>query len=171
MNASKSIIDYIKQREGFRAKAYKDGSKYAIGYGHQIKTTEASLKTAVVSLEWANTTLLKDIQPLENQLNKCSKPPKGQAMFDALLDFGFNCGGGALQNALNNWIKGDSSTLCEYLLKYKYYTNDSGQKVVSNELVSRREYEVNLIKTGSSSSSTPIFAFAVLGLAWFFLKR
>lgn len=164
--ASQSIVSYLKEKEGFREKAYQDGSKWAIGYGHQIKTTETSLKTSVVTKTWAETQLLKDIQPLENLINNCSKPVLGQSMFDALVEFGFNCGAGALSLALGRWVSGDKKSLCDYILQYVHFTDSSGKKVKSSALADRRAYDVELINQSLGNSKLFIAFLAVVSLSF-----
>jgi len=106
MNVSATQLNTTGSNEGFVATAYKDGfiggvQQYSIGYGHQIKSNEGGLRTATLTKAQALAYLKADMQTVVNYINAYSKKTLNQNQFDALADFGFNCGTGALGKVLD----------------------------------------------------------------------
>lgn len=143
-NVSPSLLDRIKQSEGFRSTAYPDGMSsgkqlYSIGYGHQIRPNESFLKNEVISKQFASELLLKDILPLEQAVNSSLKP-LNQAQFDELVDFGYNTGIGALNkviNTLNNST--DFKNVADHINQYVKFHDSKNNLVTSAALVARRK--------------------------------
>lgn len=95
MEISQAGLDLIKRSEGFRAETYLDVAGYpTIGYGHKLKAGEQydhgiTEATATVMLE-------QDIQGAEAAVGRLVHVAMTQGQFDALVDFVFNLGSGAL---------------------------------------------------------------------------
>lgn len=95
MKASDILIEKIKEFEGFMPKAGKaaKSEKYlTIGYGHYGADVKPGL---TVTKEAATTLLRKDLQGAEGYVSKLGVA-KVQGQFDALVDFCYNLGSGAL---------------------------------------------------------------------------
>ncbi|NBW29587.1 hypothetical protein EBR37_04360, partial [bacterium] len=84
------LLEFIKDRESFSAKAYKDGDHYSIGYG-----TKASGPDEVISKKVAEQRLLQDIDTREKFVRNFAKA-KGYDWNDSqvysLVDFHYNTG-------------------------------------------------------------------------------
>ena len=165
------------KRETFSAKAYKDGEikgvqMYSIGYGHQIRANETSLKTTTITEAHARQIFQNDVKPLEDQINKSVKYSVNQSQFDALVDFGYNVGSGSLTLIINTWntTGGSAKKTADRMLLYNKTTVD-GKKVLSKELVSRRAENAAMF-LGVASTSIPVVALIVGSvLALFTLSR
>ena len=85
-------LQMIKNKEGFKEKAYKDqGGIWTIGYGHTGNVKPGD----TVTKEQAEQTLRNDVSRFEKCVNKHVKVPISQNMFDALTVFCYNIGEGA----------------------------------------------------------------------------
>jgi lysozyme len=86
----------IMLREGCRLEAYPDpgtgGAPYTIGYGHTAGVHEGDWCTQEQAAEW----LKADVVQSENAVMQLVDVQLTQGEFDALVDFVFNLGAGAL---------------------------------------------------------------------------
>lgn len=102
MRASLQLRDYLKRREKFCAKPYRDSAgKWTIGYGHLIRPHEKKTLTHLTK-DQADALLLADVSPIESYLNGVManfKAPLNQHQFDAVLSFAFNAGLGAFDKS------------------------------------------------------------------------
>jgi GH24 family phage-related lysozyme (muramidase) len=131
--------------EGFSATAYPDGSdssgqRYSIGYGHQIQASEGNLLTGSISQDQAQQLLISDMQKVVNVLNN-SGQSFTQGQFDALADFGYNEGTGALSKVIAAYVDGVDipSLLSQYIY---WHPVPGGPAQVNENLVSRRNDEI-----------------------------
>lgn len=89
MFLSKRGFDFIRQWEGLRLKAYKDGGGvWTVGYGH----TKGVYPGQVITQDIANTLLIEDVWYFEQGVNDLVKVHLTQNQFDALVSFSFNVG-------------------------------------------------------------------------------
>lgn len=155
MKTSDSGIAMIKGFEGFNSKAYKDGSKWYIGYGTVIddpdlyptgitqKSAEALLKDH----------LAKNAEKKLNEFMTKNNISLSQTKFDALASLCYNIGTG--------WLTDSSSVIRSYILN-----GTGGQQFIENlvkrntlnpesdyfpGLVKRRLTEANLYLNGKYS--------------------
>jgi lysozyme len=84
----------IKKHEGFRTRAYRDGSHYSIGYGHLITGTDGLNSSSVISLSRGEQLFSDDLADAERAINSAIMVPMTQGQFDALADFVYNRGAG-----------------------------------------------------------------------------
>ncbi|MES2110941.1 MAG: lysozyme [Bacteroidota bacterium] len=180
MNTSQAAIDLIKTREDFAPKAYADGEisgvkQHSIGYGHQIQPGESNLLTMTISRDTAEALLRSDVAPLETQLNRDLRVKPSQNQFDALVDFGYNCGPGALAKVIGTWnaIKdGNLKPVTDEISAYNK-THVNGQLVVSSTLTKRRSQEVSLFNSslppGLASGAVTIGGVLVAGVVTYIL--
>lgn len=137
MQASSSLINFLKKEEGFSSCPYEDGGYYSVGYGHQ--TTDIS---SCISQQQAETILIQDISKYEQAVNDSLTVKVTQSQFDALVSFCYNVGiygfkGSTLLNSVNN--KADSTTIKNSFLAW---VTTRGQ--YSSALENRRNKEISL---------------------------
>lgn len=93
--ASTTLVAAIKGFEGYTSKPYKcAGGRWTIGYGHTRNVT-ARMR---VTPEAAHRLLMQDLRIVEGKVNALGVC-KTQGQFDALCDFAFNLGCGALEES------------------------------------------------------------------------
>lgn len=100
MKTSQSGLDFITANEGCILSAYKDAvGVWTIGVGHTGPEVHEGL---LWTPEQAQQALEKDVAKVEMTLNALAPDTCTQNQFDALVDFGFNLGTGALQTLLSH---------------------------------------------------------------------
>jgi GH24 family phage-related lysozyme (muramidase) len=111
MKASDKLVSFIANYESFSATPYRgaDSQNRTIGYGHVIKPGENYER---LTEEQARELLKKDIEHFVDKVNALTKDISlTQQQFDALVDFAYNCGEGALaRSTLLKDIKGGVAT-------------------------------------------------------------
>lgn len=100
MQLSYNGLEFLKDQEGFRAKAYKDGGGvWTIGYGTTRvdgKPVEEGMTcTESQALVW----LGQDTASAQTKLNQLVKVPLRQNQFDALVSFVYNIGEDAFEKS------------------------------------------------------------------------
>jgi lysozyme len=147
MKTSDDGVKFVKRKEGLRLKAYQDiVGKWTIGYGHLINpTVEDYLMDRDISEPLAERILKLDLVDAENCVLKNVKVPLDQCQFDALVDFVFNLGCGALERStlLILLNQGRYSSAAEQFVRW----NKAGGKEVAG-LTKRREAERKLFTEG-----------------------
>lgn len=112
MKTSKRALQFIKDHEGLKLKAYKDtGGVWTIGYGH---TSDAKLKVTkdtVITKAQAEELLRHDVSEAEDMVDKYAvQAVLNGNQYGAVVSFIFNVGGVAFKK----------STLCKKLNKNDY---------------------------------------------------
>jgi lysozyme len=93
MAIAKSTLEYIKEEEGYRNKAYKDSKGlWTIGVGHLIKSDEKHLLTATLTDEEVEELLRSDLRWCSEAVESSVRVPLTQGQFDALYSLCFNIG-------------------------------------------------------------------------------
>ena len=96
MNYSDAGLDLTEESEGCRLIAYQDSvGVWSIGYGHTRGVVAGMTCTQAQAEAW----LREDILSAIADVNRLVKVPLTQGEFDALVDFDFNLGGGALRGS------------------------------------------------------------------------
>jgi lysozyme len=126
----------MKVFEGYRAEAYLDeGGVWTIGYG-QTGTVNAGDTTNMLQAEaW----LRHHVDAISKCLNSSLDVPVTQGQFDALVDFGYNCGIGALRGS-SLWTKLHAGDHAGVVKEFGRWIHVKGE--VSEGLVKRRAAEV-----------------------------
>ncbi|WP_462265530.1 lysozyme [Mucilaginibacter sp.] len=177
MSPSTAILNKILKTEGFKATAYADGMTkgvqlYSIGYGHQIQPSEQTLKRSTITKSQALELFKKDNAQIIAALNQ-SKRKLNQNQYDALFDFAFNCGTGALSAVLATWNDtGSMAAVTAQMTKYNKSTkivNGVPTKVVNDALVDRRKDNVALFNKPFTAPALSIAA--IVGIAALFFLR
>jgi len=147
---SESLIAHLKDSEGFSATPYQDSAGvWTIGYGSTFINGRAV--TATTPAVTRDEALFHVRDRLTNEFEPAVKSavrvPITQSMFDALVDFAYNLGGGTLRRssiitALNT---NEYETAADNFLLYNKARNaTTGELEVLRGLTSRRTYERDL---------------------------
>ena len=139
-----SLVNYIKNVEGFRAKAYWDIKQYTNGYG-----TEAKSPDEVITEAEAERRLREKLQETQDYVSAYLQKNGydfTQGQLDALTSFTYNLGPGGLKQLTNNGTR----SLDEIKAKLVEY-NKAGGEVLAG-LVKRRSQELEMF----SGNTTPV---------------
>ncbi|HET8689324.1 MAG TPA: lysozyme [Methanosarcina sp.] len=102
MTSTSRVSNLIKSKEGLSLKPYLCPAKIpTIGYGttQYPNGTKVTMKDKPITQSQAEAYLSHDIQQAEKDVLSLVKVPLKQGQFDALVDFVYNLGSGALQNS------------------------------------------------------------------------
>ena len=151
MNISQNGVNLIKRYEGLRLKAYKPvkTEKYwTIGYGHYGADVTEGME---ITEKRAEELLRQDLKKFEGYVNSYVKVKLTQNMYDSLVSFTYNCGGGALKSStlLKLLNKGDYNGAASQFEKW----TKGGGKVLPG-LVKRRKEEKELFLNGTIPQNT-----------------
>lgn len=171
MQLSDKALEEIKKSEAWVPRVYPDQAGLpTIGYGHLItreflklppvaketqetlKAWNAAAKVAFpndISLEYGLQLLKQDVGRFEAGVSRLVKVPLNQNQFDALVDFAFNVGIGALATStlLKRLNAGDYSIGNEFLKWNKIRNKKTGKLEPLLGLTKRREREAALFAT------------------------
>ena len=152
MELSNNGLDFIKNYEGLRLKAYKvlESEKfYTIGYGHYGADVRFGME---ITKAQADELFKQDVSRFEKAVNRLVKVDINQNQFDALVSFAYNVGEGALQKSdlLRKLNAGDFKGASAEFPRW----NKSGGKVLVG-LTKRREKERALFDTPTKNSTKP----------------
>ena len=144
---SPSGLDFIARHEGYRDQVYNDCAGYpTIGYGHLIEAGEDFSEG--ITQDQASELLAKDTQTAVNAVNSKVTANLSQAQFDAVVDFTYNLGRGALgQSTLLRNINSGNNVAMKHFTDW----NHAGGRVVAG-LTTRRAHEFNLFANGDYGS-------------------
>lgn len=141
---SQAGLDAIKAHEGWSASVYLDSAGLpTIGYGHLIKSGEKF--TAPITQAQGEDLLRQDVASAEASVRKVVTVPLTQGMYDALVSFTYNVGGGALGNStlLRLLNAGDYVGAAAQFLRW-----NKAAGVEVRGLTSRRTAESEMFKGG-----------------------
>jgi GH24 family phage-related lysozyme (muramidase) len=151
---NEELVNFVKSKEGFKSKAYKDIKQYSIGYG-----TKANSPDEVITEEEADRRLRETLAKSQKTVIDFAKQ-KGydwnQNQIDALTSFVYNLGPGALNQLTQNG-KRTNEQIAENLLKYNKASNNRGRLVQVEGLTKRRKEELALF-TSKEIDSIPTLA-------------
>jgi GH24 family phage-related lysozyme (muramidase) len=142
---SKSLLEMIKAKEGFRAKAFWDHKQYSIGYG-----TRTEDSNEVISKEEAEKRLSADVEKRKAYVLTFGKKNGyswGEQQVDALTSFIYNLGYGALDSVTGKG-KRSNEEIAKAMLQYN---KASGQ--VNAGLAKRRGEETALFSGGAAGGA------------------
>jgi len=144
---SPSGLDFIARHEGYSGQIYNDSAGYpTIGYGHLIKPGEDF--SGGITQQQASDLLAQDTKIAVDAVNNKVTAELSQTQFDAVVDFTYNLGGGALsQSTLLKNINAGREVVQENFTDW----NHAGGKVVAG-LTKRRNDEFNLFSQGDYGS-------------------
>jgi lysozyme len=141
MNISANGIALIRQSEGCCLTVYADAAGFlTIGIGHKILPSDPDFSAGITMAE-ALTLLAEDLTAPEDAVN-AQAPWTNQNQFDALVDFTFECGVGALGELLAHGQAQVQAQLPRWV-----YARVKGVETELPGMVVRRAAEVRLFKT------------------------
>ena len=136
MQISAAGIALIEENEGFESHVYMDNGKPCIGYGHDLLPGE-SFPNGVTQAE-ATALLDSDLALVEVVLNGLIPATCTQGQYDALCDFAYNLGVGALRTMLaHGW-----DFVPDQIIRWNH---ENG--IVNPGLAERRQKELELFNT------------------------
>ena len=143
MRMSDAGIALIKEFEGCRLKAYRcPAGIWTIGYGH---TSAAGIPVVnpedTITQDEAEDILRRDLQQYERGVEKLVTVEITQGQFDALVDFAYNAGVGALQKS-TLLKKVNAEDFDAVPAEFMKWTKGGGKELPG--LVRRRRAEVKL---------------------------
>ena len=148
MQYSKRGLQLTESFEGCRYVAYQDvRGVWTIGYGHTKGVEPGDVCTHAQAEAWLD----EDTATAEVAVNRLVKVPLTQNEFDALVDFAFNCGVGALQGStlLRLLNAGDDAKAAE---EFERWTHAGGEVVAG--LLRRRGAERDLFKQPDAGAAS-----------------
>lgn len=117
MTTSQSMLDMIKDMEGFRSEPYWDVNQWSIGYGSACGTDPDNKPDITVTEEEAEQMLIELLEEdygaaVNDYCESIGKQPT-QQQFDALVDFTYNLGTGWLSKSyrLNKWLESPTTEM------------------------------------------------------------
>lgn len=102
LKISDNGLAFLKRQEGFQARAYRDGHRWAIGYGHDYfdaSNMDALPSSVYISESYATTLLKDDLRPVQACINAVVTVPLNQNQFDALCSLVYNIGIGGFRHS------------------------------------------------------------------------
>lgn len=142
MKTSSKGYDLIKLSEGFRSKAYQDSvGVWTIGYGTASTSGVDVHKGMVITKDQATKFLEVEVAKIESIINKNLKYTINQNQFDALIDFCYNLGTGALLNS-TLWKDVQAGKLNEAAKEFLKWDHAGGHVLAG--LTKRRQAESKL---------------------------
>ena len=143
MRMSAAGLATVKEFEGLRLKAYKcPAAVWTIGYGHTSAAGAPIVNPdLVITKDEAEEVLARDMEQYEEGVRKYVKVDLTQGQFDALVDFAYNAGVGALQKS-TLLKKVNAEKFDEVPAEFMKWTKGGGKELPG--LVRRRRAEVKL---------------------------
>jgi lysozyme len=143
MRMSADGLALVKEFEGLRLKAYKcPAGVWTIGYGHTSAAGIPEVNSGMeITKEEAEAILKRDMVQYEAGVEKLVKVELSQGQFDALVDFAYNAGVGAL--AKSTLLKRvNEERFDDVPAEFMKWTKGGGKELPG--LVRRRRAEVKL---------------------------
>ena len=124
MILSEEGLKLIESFEGFRPQVYNDLAGHpTIGYGHKLLPSESY--PSGITQDEAQTLLERDVQWAEKIVNSLVKVPITQGMFDALVSFTYNLGGGTLaKSSVLTHLNAGQFTEANWEIGRYYFANE-----------------------------------------------
>jgi lysozyme len=154
MRMSAAGLDLVKEFEGLRLKAYKcPAGVWTIGYGHTSSAGKPIVDAElVITKEQAEDILKRDLTQYEDGVKRLVQIGITQNQFDALVDFAYNAGVGALQKS-TLLKKVNAGKFDEVPAEFMKWTKGGGKELPG--LVRRRRAEVKLWRGLDTEAPVP----------------
>ena len=154
MKMSAAGLAVVKEFEGLRLKAYKcPAAVWTVGYGHTSAAGNPIVTPdLVISNDEAEQILERDMVQYEDGVRKFVKVELTQNQFDALVDFAYNAGVGALQKS-TLLKKVNAGKFDEVPAEFMKWTKGGGKELPG--LVRRRRAEVKLWRGLDTEAPVP----------------
>jgi lysozyme len=146
MTMSERGLALTMESEGLRVLAYRDGAGlWTIGYGHVSGVAPGMTCTPEEAEQW----LREDISVAERAVSRLVRVALNPSQFDALCDFTFNLGAGALGGS-TLLRKLNGSDYAGAAAEFSRWVHDAAGNVEPG-LVTRRAREKQFFETGDWS--------------------
>jgi lysozyme len=155
VKTSPNGLAFVTREEGEVDRVYSDQVGVpTIGVGHALRAGESY--PSGITHEQAEAFLAQDVATAEAEVNRDVRVPLTQSQFDALVDFTFNCGTGAMHSssALAKLNAGDYAGCADALLLWDKGTIH-GHLVLLPVLLARRTAERALFLAPDVPSDRP----------------
>jgi len=154
MRMSAAGLEMVKEFEGLRLKAYKcPAAVWTIGYGHTSSAGKPIVDAElVITKEQAEDILKRDLTQYEDGVKRLVQIGITQNQFDALVDFAYNAGVGALQKS-TLLKKVNAGKFDEVPAEFMKWTKGGGKELPG--LVRRRRAEVKLWRGLDTEAPVP----------------
>ncbi len=155
MRMSAAGLAIVKEFEGLRLKAYKcPAAVWTIGYGHTSAAGAPIVNPdLVITKDEAEEVLERDMEQYEEGVRKYVKVDLTQGQFDALVDFAYNAGVGALAKS-TLLKKVNAEKFDEVPAEFMKWTKGGGKELPG--LVRRRRAEVKLWRGLDTEKPVPV---------------
>ena len=155
MRMSAAGLATVKEFEGLRLKAYKcPAAVWTIGYGHTSAAGAPIVNPdLVITKDEAEEVLARDMEQYEEGVRKYVKVDLTQGQFDALVDFAYNAGVGALAKS-TLLKKVNAEKFDEVPAEFMKWTKGGGKELPG--LVRRRRAEVKLWRGLDTEKPVPV---------------
>lgn len=142
-----SFINFIKSKEGFSAKAYRDNLQYSVGYG-----TVATSPNEVITETEAEARLVSELSQAASETDRrlaSRNIELNQYQKEALYSYTYNRGAGGLDQLLKNSNSDWGSISANMPVYWGSYTP------AQDGLINRRNDEVQYANSGGTSFNSP----------------
>jgi len=130
---TQEVIKFIKEKEGFKSHAYKDGSSYSVGYGHNGVSAGT-----VWTKEQADKQFQKDIKVYEKYVDQyMSKYHWNANQYSALVSFTYNLGPGGLKKLTANGTR-TNKQIADKMLEYCHANGEWNQGLYNRRMAERK---------------------------------
>lgn len=155
MRMSAEGLALVKEFEGLRLKAYKcPAAVWTIGYGHTSAAGSPEVSPGLeITKDEAEEILKRDMVQYEAGVEKLVKVELEQCQFDALVDFAYNAGVGALAKS-TLLKKVNAEKFDEVPAEFMKWTKGGGKELPG--LVRRRRAEVKLWRGLDTEKPIPV---------------
>lgn len=157
MKTSPAGLLFVAKWEGEVDHVYKDvAGVLTIGFGHALKAGDGFSPTSTLTHQQALDLLAHDVSWAEDAVNGLVKVPMTQNQFDALVDFTFNCGSGALARSavLSELNAGNAPGAAAHFPDWAH-AMEGGKLVVDQGLLRRRMSEQRIFLTPDAPAIVP----------------
>lgn len=160
LRTTEQMIDFIKQKEGFRERAYWDYAQYSIGYGSAC--TKDEYPNGITEAQ-ADILLREMLQGFEKKLDKFLQEnyiTLRDNQYDALISLTYNIGSGWMkESALATLLKNGTYSNNELAsaIGIWCHVKSNGVTSIHDGLVARRISEINVFLYGDYSGKATGF--------------
>lgn len=147
MKTDKNGLEFIKDEEGLRLKAYLcPAGVWTIGYGNTYNLDNSKVKEGqIITKVEADELFIKKLKVYEDSVNENVKVTINQNQFNALVSFCYNVGTFAFSTSTLLKKINSKAPLSNVIIEFNKWVH-AGKKVIT-VLVSRRKREIDLYKS------------------------
>lgn len=170
-NYTATTIQLIKDFEGFRSTAYRDGNAYSIGYGAQTYENGQPVKVGdTITQQRAEQLLAFHVSKFAAAVNQYINVALNQNQFDALVSFCYNVGISAFSTStLAKIVNKTPNDFDSISREFRRWNKSNG--VVLQGLIDRREQEILVYVQGTYEKKNYLLILVVAAaVSWYILR-